>query len=97
MGGIISITMPELFVAFSYTSPIRYAIRAFAPFSFKDLVFTCTDEQKLPNGECLISTGTQVLDLYNLNVDGVANIASLVGCVVVYRLIAWALLRLART
>ncbi|KAH8881403.1 P-loop containing nucleoside triphosphate hydrolase protein [Thozetella sp. PMI_491] len=97
MSGILSINMPELFVAFNYLSPIRYAIRGFAPFAFKGVVFTCTDEQKLPNGDCFIKDGEQVLDLYNLNDNGVVNIVSLLGCVVAYRLIAWALLRVVRT
>ncbi len=97
MSGILSIDMPQPFIAFNYLSPIRYAIRAFAPFSLRDVVFTCNDDQKLPNGECIISTGTQVLDLYHLNVNGAANIAALAACAVAYRLVAWALLRVVRT
>ena len=96
MSGVLSINMPELFVAFNYLSPIRYAIRSFAPFSLAGVVFTCTDEQRLPNGQCIISTGEQVLDLYNLNVNGVVNIACLAGCLAAYRFVAWALLRLVR-
>jgi hypothetical protein len=97
MGGVMSIDMPVLFQVFNYLSPIRYAVRAFAPFSLRDVSFTCTDEQRLPGGECPISTGTQVLDLYKLNVDAVANIAALAGCTVVYRLVAWVLLKVVRT
>ncbi len=97
MSGIISIDMPQPFVAFNYLSPIRYTVRAFAPFSLRDVVFTCTDEQKLPNGDCVISTGMQVLDLYHLDVNGAVNVAALAGCVLAYRLVAWALLRLVRT
>lgn len=98
MAGIMSINMPMLFQAFNYLSPIRYATRALAPFSLRGVEFTCDDTQRQPGtGKCNISTGEEVLDLYKLNVDGVVNIACLAGVVVAYRLVAWALLRAART
>jgi ABC-type multidrug transport system ATPase subunit len=97
MGGVMSIDMPSLFVAFNYLSPIRYAVRAFAPFSLADVVFTCNDSQRLPSGECVIADGKQVLQLYKLDESGLVNLAALAACTVVYRLVAWALLRLVRT
>lgn len=97
MGGVMSIDMPALFVAFNYLSPIRYALRAFAPFSLRGVVFTCADAQRLPDGQCPIADGTQVLQLYKLDVDAVANIAALAGCTVAYRLVAWGLLKVVRT
>ncbi|KAK7923503.1 ABC transporter [Apiospora marii] len=98
MAGIMSINMPMLFQAFNYLSPIRYATRALAPFSLRGVEFTCDDTQRQPGtGKCNISTGEEVLDLYKLNVDGVINIICLAAVVVAYRLVAWALLRAART
>lgn len=97
MGGIMSINMPGLFQAFNYLSPIRYAVRSLAPFTLKGVEFTCDVSQRLPDGQCIISTGEQVLQLYKLDVNGVVNIGALVGCIVVYRLAAWALLRIVRT
>ncbi|OIW26869.1 ABC transporter [Coniochaeta ligniaria NRRL 30616] len=97
MGGVMSIDMPELFKAFNYLSPINYAVRAFAPFSLRDVVFTCTTAQRMPDGRCPIENGMQVLQLYKLDVDAVANVAALAGCTVVYRLVAWVLLKLVRT
>lgn len=95
--GIMSIDMPELFKAFNYLSPLKYATAALSHYSLTGVQFTCDDTQKLPTGDCIIATGGQVLDLYKLNVNGVVNIAVLAGVVVIYRLVAWALLRLART
>lgn len=95
--GIMSIDMPELFKAFNYLSPLKYATTALAHFSLKGVQFTCDDTQKMPNGDCNFSTGEQVLDLYKLNGNGPVNIGVLAGVVVVYRLVAWALLRLVRT
>ncbi|KAK2008231.1 ABC transporter [Colletotrichum eremochloae] len=97
MAGILSIDMPEVFNIFNYLSPIRYATRAMAPYSLESVIFTCNDGQRLPNGQCPVETGEDVLNLYKLNVDPKANIAALAGCVIVYRLVAWALLRGVRT
>lgn len=97
MGGIMSIDMPELFRAFNYISPVRYAVLTLAPFTLKGVQFSCDDTQRLPTGQCILSTGEDVLDLYKLNVNGTLNLALLATLVVAYRLIAWALLRAVRT
>lgn len=96
MAGILSIDMPDLFVALNWLSPIRYGTRAIAPYSLWGVKFTCNDVQRLPDGSCPIQTGQDVLDLYNFDVDPVVNVAALAGCVVVYRLLAWGLLRVVR-
>jgi ABC-type multidrug transport system ATPase subunit len=97
MAGIMSIDMPVLFKAFNYLSPLKYAVAALAPFSLRDIEFTCDDSERLQGGECPISTGEQVLDLYKLNGNAVVNVGALAATVVVYRLAAWALLRVVRT
>ena len=96
MAGILSIDMPDLFKSLNYLSPIGYGTRAVAPYSLRGVRFTCNDSQRLPDGRCPIETGQDVLDLYNFDVDPVVNVAALAGCVVVYRLLAWALLRVVR-
>ncbi|CAF3484152.1 hypothetical protein SNK03_012781 [Fusarium graminearum] len=97
MAGVLSIGMPDLFKAFNYLSPIRYGTRAVAPYSLRGIEFTCNNEQRLENGKCPIETGQDVLELYSFDVDPVVNIACLAACVVVYRLLAWGLLKIART
>ncbi|KAI0122433.1 P-loop containing nucleoside triphosphate hydrolase protein [Daldinia grandis] len=97
MAGIMSINMPELFKIFNYISPLKYATAALSPFTLRGVKFTCDDAQRLPDGRCTIETGEQVLDLYKLNVDPIVNIGALAATVVVYRLVAWLLLRLVRT
>lgn len=96
MAGVLSIDMPDAFKAVNYLSPIRYAARAMAPYSMRGVQFHCTDEQLLPDGTCPITSGEQVLELYDFDVDPVVNAACLLACLVVYRLLAWALLRLMR-
>ncbi|KAK5995458.1 putative ABC transporter ATP-binding protein/permease [Cladobotryum mycophilum] len=96
MAGVLSIDMPKPFKALNYLSPVRYATRAVAPYSLRRVPFYCKPEQTLPDGSCPITTGEQVLKLYNFDVDPVVNVAALAGCIVVYRLLAWALLRVTR-
>lgn len=96
MAGVLSIDMPEAFRAVNYLSPIRYATRAVAPYSLWGQQFTCDDEQRLPNGQCPITTGEEVLDLYNFNDNPIVNVACLAACIVIYRFIAWVLLRVTR-
>jgi hypothetical protein len=85
--------MPQFLQGVNYMSPIRYAIRNLAPYSLRDIMFTCTEAQRLPNGECTIMTGTQVLQLYNLDMNPAANIMALGLCTVVYRALAYLLLK----
>ncbi|OAA72620.1 ABC efflux transporter [Akanthomyces lecanii RCEF 1005] len=96
MAGVLSINMPEAFNALNYLSPIRYATRAMAPYAMRGVEFHCTSEQTLPDGSCPITSGEQVLDLYNFDVDPNVNAYCLLACIVIYRLIAWALLRVTR-
>ncbi|OAR01316.1 hypothetical protein LLEC1_03743 [Akanthomyces lecanii] len=96
MAGVLSINMPEAFNALNYLSPIRYATRAIAPYAMRGVEFHCTSEQTLPDGSCPITSGEQVLDLYNFDVDPKVNAYCLLACVVIYRVIAWALLRVTR-
>ncbi|UNI17613.1 hypothetical protein JDV02_003944 [Purpureocillium takamizusanense] len=96
MAGVLSIDMPPLFRAVNYLSPIRYATRAVAPYSLRGVAFTCTAAQRLPDGGCPIRTGEEVLSLYKFDEDPVVNVAAMAACIVVYRLLAWLLLRLMR-
>jgi hypothetical protein len=72
-------------------------VRALAPVSLRGIRFTCSDAQRLPDGGCPIDDGVQVLDLYRLNGSVRVNLGALAAVLVVYRLIAWWLLRLGRT
>lgn len=96
MAGILSIDAPKAFKALNYLSPIRYSLRAIAPYALRNEKFYCKPEQLLADGTCPIETGKQVLQLYDFDDNPVVNVAALAGCVVVYRLLAWLLLKLAR-
>lgn len=97
MSGVLSIGMPGFLKALNYLSPIRYCVRNLAAYSLRGITFTCNDSQKLPNGECIISTGKQVLQLYDLDTDPAMNIMALGICTLIYRLLAYLLLKVKRT
>lgn len=93
----MSIDMPAIFNAFNYISPVRFAVLALAPYTLRGVRFSCDASQSLPNGQCIISTGEDVLNLYKLNVNGTLNLGLLMALAFAYRVVAWALLRAVRT
>jgi len=97
MGGIMSLNIPSFLQAFNHLSPIKWALGNLAPYTLTGIRFTCPDAQKLPNGECPISTGEQVLSLYNLDANAGLNLMALGLCVVAYRMLAYVLLVARRT
>lgn len=98
MGGIMSLDVPGFLQGINHLSPIKYSVSSLAPYAMRGQQFTCTDQQRLPNGKCPIETGEQVLLLYN---QGKKNpdmaIMGLGLCAIAYRLVAYALLRVMRS
>ncbi|CAL3969714.1 unnamed protein product [Diplocarpon coronariae] len=97
MSGVMSIDMPSFLQGVNYLSPLRYAIRNLAPYSLHGLSFTCHAPQRLPDGHCPIETGEQVLQLYKLDSDPLINLIALGACTVLYRLLAYVLLKGTKT
>lgn len=93
----MSINMPAFLRGVNYLSPLRYAIRNLAPYSLRGIFFTCSAEQRLPDGKCPIESGQQVLELYKLDADPLVNLLCLGATAIVYRLLAYALLKAMRT
>ncbi|RSL48912.1 hypothetical protein CEP53_009379 [Fusarium sp. AF-6] len=92
MAGILSLDMPSLFEYSNYLSPIRYQVRGVAYYSMRDLSFDCN----FNNDTCPIETGEQALKLYKFDENPLVSVVGMVACVVVYRLLAWALLIVVR-
>lgn len=97
MAGIMSIHMPVLLDGFNYLSPLRYMVRNLAPYTLNPITLTCNNNQRNPDGTCFIPTGKDVLKLWELDTDPAINIALLGVCTVVYRVLAYVLLKVART
>jgi hypothetical protein len=96
MSGVMSINMPSFLKGVNYLSPLRYAVRNLAPYSLSHIFFTCSQQQRLPDGKCPIENGKEVLGLYRLDTDPRLNLAMLGVVTVCYRLLAWGLLRVVR-
>ena len=52
-------------------------------------VFTCEESQRGGVGRCKVESGEQVLGLYGMEEDPRVMLAGLVGCMVVYRMVAF--------
>ncbi len=93
----MSLNIPTFLQAWNHLSPIKWSLGNLAPYTLRGVVFTCTEFQKLPSGRCPVETGEDALRLYNLETDAGLNLVALGVCVVVYRLLAYALLKAKRT
>ena len=96
MGGVMSLNIPSFLQAFNHLSPIKWSIGNLAPYTLRGVTFSCTDAQRLPNGQCPVRDGEDVLNLYNLNGNAGLNLLALGICVVVYRMLAFLLLKAMR-
>ena len=96
MGGVMSLHIPSFLQAFNHLSPIKWSIGNLAPYTLAGVQFSCTEDQKLPNGQCPVRDGKDVLDLYNLNGNARLNLLAVGVCVVVYRMLAFLVLRAKR-
>ena len=65
--------------------------------SLRGMVFYCTPSQLSADGTCPITSGDDVLRLYNLDVNTMAYSLGMVACVIAYRIIAYWLLKLKLT
>ena len=93
LGGIMSLHVNSFLNALNYLSPVKYLIANLASYSMQGQNFTCTEVQRLPNGQCPIADGAQALALYNLDKNAGLNLMGLGICTIAYRLLAYALLR----
>ncbi len=80
-----------------HLSPIKWAIGNLAPYTLAGVHFSCTEDQRLPNGQCPIRDGKDVLNLYNLDGNARLNLMAVGICVVVYRILAYLVLKARRT
>ncbi|KAJ9201894.1 hypothetical protein DTO164E3_3332 [Paecilomyces variotii] len=97
MGGIMSLNLNGFLQGLNHLSPIKYSIANLAPYSMKHQTFTCTAAERLANGQCPIDTGEQVLQLYNLDTNAPMNVMALGVCTIIYRLVAYILLKAIRS
>jgi len=89
LGGVLSTSVPAWLQALNHVSPIKWQIGALASYSMRGVTFTCTEAQRLSDGQCPITTGEQALNLYKLNVSTGKYVLALGGVAVGYRILAY--------
>ncbi|KAK0440522.1 P-loop containing nucleoside triphosphate hydrolase protein [Armillaria borealis] len=97
MAGLVSLNMPGFLKYLNKLNPLGYSVRNMMPYVFRGQTFSCGDDQRLTDGSCAISTGEQVLEIFNLkDVNAHLNLCAVVISAVVYRLLAYAVLKLVK-
>jgi len=96
LGGVMSLNIPSILQAFNHLSPLKYQVANMAVYSMRRQTFSCTTAQEV-NGSCPITTGEQVLELYNLNKNPDLNLTALCVTAIIYRIVAYAVLKAAKT
>ncbi|KAL8760729.1 MAG: hypothetical protein Q9184_003109 [Pyrenodesmia sp. 2 TL-2023] len=94
MGGVMSLDIPAFLQAWNHLSPIKWSLGNLAPWTLRGVRFECpTGSGGGGDGGCGgVRTGEEVLGLYNLDTDPVVCAVALGGCVLAYRVVAWAVL-----
>ena len=97
MAGVIALNMPSFFRGINYLSVMKYANGAVMVVSLRGLEFTCTEAERLTNGECPINTGDEVLKLYGLDINFRNFLIGMIVAAFVYRTLAYTLLKVKLT
>ncbi|KAK0187348.1 P-loop containing nucleoside triphosphate hydrolase protein [Armillaria mellea] len=98
IAGLMSLNMPTFLKDLNKLNPLGYYIRNMMPYVLRGQTFTCGDDQRLTDGSCAISTGEQALEIFNLkDVNAHLNLCAVVVSTVVYRLLAYAVLKVVKS
>ena len=84
MGGTMSLHMPGFFKGINFISPMKYAVAICANLGFENQSFKCNSEA----ADCLLTTGEDVLSYYNMKQNLGPMVGGLIGCLVIYRVVA---------
>ncbi|KAK0502128.1 P-loop containing nucleoside triphosphate hydrolase protein [Armillaria luteobubalina] len=98
IAGLMSLNMPRFLRYMNKLNPLGYSVRNMMPYVLRGQTFTCGDDQRLTDGSCAISTGEQVLEIFNLkDVNAPLNLCAVVVSAVVYRLLAYVVLKVVKS
>ncbi|ODV89290.1 hypothetical protein CANCADRAFT_137067 [Tortispora caseinolytica NRRL Y-17796] len=98
MSGVLSLNMQGFLKGINYISPAKYGAETMLYFGFQDVEFSsCYTGDYSINGEaCTEITGAEFLQTFGYDADGRVALGGLMACVVVYRFIAFVILRVNR-
>jgi len=93
MSGLFSTTMPALFTKLNYASVMKYGVEVTLVSVLQDTSFHCSSDDII-SGQCTLSDGQQLIDAYGFSVnDLVRNLYAIAIFIIVYRLIAFLVLK----
>lgn len=96
MAGIMSLNMPPVLKAFNWLSPLKYAAGVISNIAFEGVKFSCEGQVKDATGNCLLNSGEAVMNNYGLKISVKVYLGALIVCLVLYRLVAFTVLKLDR-
>lgn len=96
MAGILSLHMPAFFKAINWLSPLKYCASILINLALEDQYFQCETDDLDANGQCPYEYGYMALNTYGLAANVVPLLGGMAVCIVVYRLIAFAVLKIDR-
>ncbi|KAK9385016.1 P-loop containing nucleoside triphosphate hydrolase protein [Lipomyces mesembrius] len=96
MNGLFSMHMPGFLRGINYLNPLKYTTSVIVNYGFAGLKLGCDDSLRLANGECPFPTGEALLESYGYVVKRGPYIGAMLASMVLYRLLASALLKMTR-
>lgn len=97
MAGLMSLNMPPVLKAFNWLSPLKYGTSVISNIAFTGAKFSCKGQVINPStGSCLLSTGEALMEAYGLKISVKVYLGALVICLVLYRAVAFGVLKLNR-
>lgn len=97
MGGILSLNMPPFLKGVNWLSPLKFGLGVLINMGFENTDISCADQTINPDtGTCIFNSGNAVLESYGLKVSVKGYLGALVVCMVVYRFLAFLVLKLDR-
>lgn len=94
MSGIMSLNMPGFLKGVNWLSPLKYSVAVIINLAFESQPFSC-EGQVVVNGTCQFDNGNKVLEGYKLKAHVPTYLGAMAVCLVIYRGLAFALLKLA--
>jgi ABC-type multidrug transport system ATPase subunit len=94
LNGAFSLNMLNWIGALNSLSPSKWQVQAALSFSLRGVKFSCDETELLDHGECPVSSGDQLLELYNMDVSTTKAVCILAAVTIGYRLLAYIALKI---
>jgi hypothetical protein len=94
LNGAFSLNMLNWISALNSLSPSKWQVQAALSSSLRGVRFSCDETELLDHGQCPVSSGDQLLGLYNMDVSTTKAVCILAAVTIGYRLLAYIALKI---